>query len=282
MIRLISPLFGQFWQKPLLLIICLLLSACTQIIFQPISTHLYTPTIVDVEYEDVYAETYDGVQLHGWKLKSRTQKKASLVFFHGNAENISTHFANVYWLVDHGYDVYTFDYRGYGKSEGIADLDLIMSDFDPVIARVLQLQSSSQKLVVMGHSFGASMLIYAAAKSQYRSKIKSVIAVSAFSDYQSISQEMLSRSWLTWAFQWPLSLTIDNDYRADAIINEISPLPLLLMHSRRDEVINFYHADVLYARAAEPKQLIEIDSDHNHVFNNEEARQLLLDYLRNL
>jgi hypothetical protein len=104
--------------------------------------------------------------------------------------------------------------------------------------------------------------------------------VEAFSDYHDITQDVLSRSWLFWLFQWPLSFTIDNSYRPLDAIGLISPVPVLIMHSESDEMINIYHAERLYNAAKQPKAFQLIEGNHNNIFFITENRQLLLDYLK--
>jgi alpha-beta hydrolase superfamily lysophospholipase len=202
-----------------------------------------------------------------------------VLFFHGNGENISTHFANVYWLPEQGYDVYLFDYRGYGNSTGVAQLDAVVADFDSIVERVLRDIPADEKLVIMGHSFGASLSIYGVAHSRYRARFHSLISVSAFADYQQITQEVLSRSWLTWWLQWPVAKTINNDYRALSAIPLITPLPLLIMHGEQDEIVAVHHALDLFAAARQPRQLVQVQSDHNYIFNHAQNRELVLTFL---
>jgi len=266
----------------LLLVLVLSTSACTQLLFQPLKPLIYTPDAVHLKYSDIQAVDAQGLRLHGWELHGKGQHVGSLIFFHGNGDNISTQFANVYWLADHGYDVYLFDYRGYGKSEGIPDLDGIVRDYDVMLKSVLQKIPKDEKLIVMGHSFGASLSIYGVAHSQYRDRIAALISVSAFADYHEITQEVLSRSWLTWAFQWPLSFTINNTYRPLDSVALISPIPLLIMHSKQDEIVPLHHAKDLYAAAKPPRTFIMMEGDHNHAFNLKRNRELLLGYLAGL
>lgn len=266
----------------MLLVLVMSASACTGFLFQPLKPLVYSPNAVHLKYNDIYAVDEQGLRLHGWELHAKSKHVGSLIFFHGNGENISTQFANVYWLANHGYDVYLFDYRGYGKSEGVPDLDGIISDYDVMLNAVLQKISKHEKLIVMGHSFGASLSIYGVAHSRYRNRIAALISVSAFADYHEITQEVLSRSWLTWVLQWPLSYTIDNSYRPLDSVALISPIPLLIMHSEQDEIVPLHHAKELYAKAKSPRTLIVMKGDHNHAFNLKRNRELLLGYLAGL
>ena len=257
----------------------LILSGCTNFIFYPMKEHVITPDAIGVEYEDLYVETKDNLQLHGWRLFSEGESEATLLFFHGNAENISTHFANVYWLVAQGYDVYIFDYRGYGRSEGEAELDPIVDDMQLLIGYVLDALPANQKLVVMGQSLGASLSIYSVANSRYRDRIGALVSVSAFSDYHDIAQEALSSSWVFWLFQWPLSKTISNTYSPVEFVDKVAPVPIFIMHSDEDEIIDYYHAQILYEAALEPKQLITLQGGHNVTFSLDSSRQRLLNVL---
>lgn len=265
----------------IIILSCLLLvSGCTRFIFYPMEQHVLTPDAIGIQYRDVFVASADNLQLHGWKLFSENETMGTLLFFHGNAENISTHFTNVFWLTEHGYDVYLFDYRGYGKSEGEAELAPIIDDMQVLTRHVVDAVPANEKLVVMGQSLGASLSIYSVAHSPYRDRIAALVSVAAFSDYQDIAQDALAKSWVFWLFQWPLSKTISNTYSPVDAVDEVSPVPLYLMHSKEDEIIDYYHAERLYQAAQEPKQIISLEGGHNVTFNLEANRQQLLDVLQ--
>ena len=264
----------------ILLSVILLVSACTRYIFYPMQEHVITPDAVGILYQDIFVETADNLRLHGWRLYSSGETRGVLLFFHGNAENISTHFANVHWLVAQGYDVYLFDYRGYGQSEGEAELDPIIADMELIIGRVIEDLPVNKKLIVMGQSLGASLSIYSVAHSQYRDRIAALVSVAAFSDYHDIAQDALAKSWLFWLFQWPLSKTISNTYSPVESVDKVAPVPIFIMHSEEDEIIGFHHAQRLYDTALQPKQLIMLDGGHNVAFNLDTHRQALLTVLQ--
>lgn len=258
------------------------LSACSNFLFVPVKPYPVTPDVVNLLYEDIYMEAADGVQLHGWKLDAEGKSLGSILFFHGNGDNVSTQLPNSFWLAKAGYDVYIFDYREYGQSQGKADLDDTISDMALMIEYIVKQLASNEKLIVIGHSLGGSMAIYAVAHSAYRDKIQSLVTIAAFSDYHDVTQDVLAKSWLFWLLQWPLSYTVDNSYRPLDAISLISPVPVLIMHGATDEMIGMYHAERLYEAANEPKTLRLIDSNHNNVFTKIENRKVLLDYLATL
>ncbi|MBL4711041.1 MAG: alpha/beta hydrolase [Gammaproteobacteria bacterium] len=246
-----------------------------------------TPQAADILYENIYIDTTDGLILHGWKLHadlipSDKQKSGTILFFHGNGDNVSTQLPNTFWLAKEGYDLYVFDYREYGLSQGKAELDAIIKDMELMIAYVANQLSENEKLIVMGHSLGGSMSIFSVAHSAYRNRIEALITVEAFSDYHDVTQDVLAKSWLFWLFQWPLSFTVDNSYRPLDSIGLISPIPLVIMHSENDEMIGMYHANRLFQAANQPKLFKRIDSNHSNIFFAIKNRQVLLETLSEL
>ena len=258
------------------------LSACSQFLFIPTQHQFITPDVLGILHDDIYLETDEGIKLHGWKLNTADKTAGTILFLHGNGDNVSSHIASAYWLVDEGYDVYLFDYREYGLSEGEVSLDNSITDIEKMIAYCVTQLPKDEKLIVMGHSLGGSLAIYAVAHSKYRQQIKTLVTIEAFSDYHDVTQDVLSKSWLFWLFQWPLSFTIDNSYRPLDSVAMISPVSLLILHSEKDKMIDIYHAQRLFDAAKEPKEFHLIDSDHNVVFAKTGNRKILLDYLKTL
>jgi len=273
--------------KALLTMMCLtqlaLLSGCTNLIFQPNNVRYYTPESFDIKHEEVFMKTRDNLRLHGWWLKSGPAKKANIIYLHGNAQNISSHVANVAWLTKQGYDVFIFDYRGYGYSQGEVDLAGIMHDAMDAIAYGAERSAREDiPVYVMAQSLGASLAVYAVASSEFKEKIKALMIVSAFSDFHNITREVLSNWWLTWALQWPLSFTVNNDFRPLDHVANITPVPLAVLHSREDEIIPYHHATDLFEAATQPKTFIEITGSHNAAFVVENNKNLIIKYLDGL
>lgn len=262
-----------------LAIVCLLSQACTNAFFVPTRQHVLTPDRINLEYSDISLPSQDGLLLHGWYLPAKVPARGSILFLHGNGENISTHLATVFWLPAEGYNVYLFDYRGYGASQGDVDLEGSLNDIEVMIGYATSHNTAPNKIIVLGHSMGASMGIYAVAQSPHKNEIAGMISVGAFSDYRVITRDVLSRSWVTWLLQWPVSLAVDNRFTPIKYIAGIAPVPVVVMHSTSDEIIEPYHANLLFNAAAEPKYFQLLNSNHNNVFNAAENRRILLQQL---
>jgi len=244
------------WARAVLPAILLLLQACTAAFFQPMRPMVLTPARIGLAYEDVYFNAADGTRLHAWYLPAGGETKGTLLFLHGNAQNISTHIASVYWLPARGYGVLLLDYRGYGESAGSPSLSGALQDgeaaLDWLAARP---EVRARGMVVFGQSLGGSLAVDVVAHSQHRSQIRGLIIDSAFSSFRRMAREVLGRWWVSWAFQWPLSFAVsDGDDPIDNIA-AVSPIPVLIMHSDQDQVVPVAHARALYAAARPPKTL---------------------------
>ncbi|HUX90181.1 MAG TPA: alpha/beta fold hydrolase [Gallionellaceae bacterium] len=266
------------------LVLAISLSACTNVFFQPQQIQYLTPDQIGLAYEDVYFNSSDGVRLHGWLLPAQGKAKGTILFLHGNAENITTHIASVYWLPAQHYNVFLPDYRGYGRSEGSPSLEGAQEDINSAMSHLLQRSDiDHERIVMLGQSLGGALAIYNTAHSPYRSKIKALITESAFSDYRSIAREKLDSFWLSWPLQWPLSLTIDNDYSPLPVVNKISPIPLLIIHGDKDKVVPLAHGQALYAAAAQPKEMWVVEGGgHIAAFRRKEYQIKLLAYLQDI
>lgn len=261
-------------------VLVLPISGCTSLFFQPQKKTYVTPSVLHLRSEDVYFDS-GGLRLHGWWLHAKDKPKGIVVFAHGNAENISTHIGSVYWLPAQGYDVFLFDYRGYGQSQGTPTLTGLHQDYASALKYVFNRPDTyTRNVFVFGQSLGAAIVLVGTAISPYKSHLRAVIAEGAFTSYRSIAQEKLASSWVTWLFQWPLSLTINDDFRPIDSIAQISPTPLLLIHSETDQVVPFHNAKELYAAAREPKTLWVIKNmPHIQTFNDPENQKKLVEYL---
>jgi uncharacterized protein len=268
-----------------ILFLCVQLPACTNAFFQPLKVHLASPEQYDIQYEDVYFSGESGLSeislaeivLHGWWFPATNEAKASILFLHGNGENISTHAGLVYWLTQHQYDVFIFDYRGYGKSQGEAQIEGVMSDIQSAREYIASRQQQNKKLFIIGHSLGASMGIYNLA--QYPDNVDGVILVSPFSDYQQIARETMNRSWLTWVFQWPASLTIESKYNPIDYVDIMPDIPKLFIYSETDRVIAPEHVLTLYEKAKGKKYSEKVNGYHNSIFAGKKTQRIILQYL---
>jgi fermentation-respiration switch protein FrsA (DUF1100 family) len=203
-----------------------------------------------------------------------------VLFLHGNAENISTHLAAVYWLPARGFNALLLDYSGYGASEGAPSLAGLQEDIAAAMRWLTAAPAIDPgRLVVFGQSLGAAAAITFVARSPHRRYVRALIADSAFASYRGIVREKLASFWLTWPFQW-LAWSVPDDLSPLAAIADVSPIPLLLVHGERDTIVPVAHARRLYAAAREPKALWLVEhAGHIGAFGSEVWRERLVRWL---
>lgn len=258
-----------------------LLTGCNSVFFQPQSKEYLTPDALGLAYENVVLSGAEG-QLHAWWLPAKGKAEGTVLFLHGNAENISTHIASVYWLPAQNYNVLLLDYRGYGRSQGVPTVAGALDDINSAMQHLLQRTDVDPgRIVVLGQSLGGALSLYYVAHSQYRANIKALIVESPFSSYRDIAREKLDALWLTWPLQWPLSFTIDDDYSPLPAVAQLSPIPLLIIHGDKDRIIPLHHGQALFAAARQPKEFWLVpEGEHIAAFRRIKYREQLVQYLR--
>lgn len=258
------------------------LAGCTHVFFQPSSVLVATPGLYGIDYQPVELRAADGTGLFAWFMPARGDAKATVLYLHGNAENISTHFANVAWMPAAGFNVLALDYRGYGGSDGRPSLAGVQLDIDAAMRTLLERADvDPQRIIIFGQSLGGALAIYYAAHSQYRNHVRAVIADSAFADYRLVAREKMADLFLTWPFQWLPKFTVDDDYSPRAAVAAISPIPLLLIHGERDSIVPPHHSQILYDAAHEPKELWDIpDAGHIQALRTAAVRKRLAEFLQ--
>jgi len=273
---LLRPLLGLF--------LLLGLSGCTGFFFQPMKEHVADPQRFGFAYEDVDFTSRDGARLHGWLFPAAGRRVGSILFLHGNAENISTHFANVVWLTEAGFDAFVIDYRGYGRSEGVPDLDGLHLDAAAALDWLLAMPSvKADEVIVFGQSLGGAIALETVANSSRKNDLAGLVVEGAFSGYRAIAREKLASFWLTSLLRWPIGLTINNRYDPKKAAAALSPTPVLIVHGQTDDVVPPHHGEILFEAAAEPKTIWQPkEAGHIAAFSTLSMRKRLVDYLNGL
>ena len=259
----------------------LLLSCCTSAFFQPDRRVYATPASLGLAYQPVALRAADGTRLFAWFLPAQGKARGNVLFLHGNAENISTHFANVAWMPAQGFNVLALDYRGYGGSEGKPSVAGAELDIDAALRALLaRPDTGDARVAVLGQSLGGALAIPYVAHTAYRSRVCALVVDSAFADYRLIVKEKMAAFILTWPFQWLAGLTVDDSYSPERAVAAVSPIPLLLIHGEADKIVPSHHSRLLYARAGEPKELWLVPgAGHIEAMRDPQVRKRLVAYL---
>lgn len=265
--------------KGLLIALCaLLVGACSRMLFMPTRPLVRTPADIGIAYRDVALAASDGTRLAAWWLPATGPARGTVLFLHGNAENISTHLASVYWLPAEGYQVLLLDYRGFGNSAGKPGIPAVFADLHAAIDWLAsEPAAQGLPLFLLGQSLGATLGGYlVGADPAVRARFAAVVLDAGFARYRWIVHDVASQSWLTWPLQWPIGWGMPRGYDLLDQVGNISPVPLLLIHGRQDAIVDYRHAEALFAAARPPRFLLGYDGPHIGSFQDPRVREALL------
>jgi fermentation-respiration switch protein FrsA (DUF1100 family) len=210
---------------------------------------LAAPDAVRLDYEDITLEASDGVSVHGWFVPSDSPRV--LLYFHGNAGNISHRLYSIKEFHDLGLSVFIIDYRGYGQSSGKPTEQGLYRDGEAAWRYLTGERGiAPEDIIVFGRSLGGSVASWIAA----REKTAALIVESSFTSVPDIGQDAYPWLPVRWLSRFEHSTR-----------NEVAKAtcPVLVVHSRDDEIIPFHHGQAIYGAANEPKQFLEIRGGHN-------------------
>jgi fermentation-respiration switch protein FrsA (DUF1100 family) len=258
-----------------------LFSGCASLFFYPEKQHFDNPALNQFIHEDIYFRTADGTLLHSWFFPAK-EALGSVLFLHGNAENISTHVSSILWLVRSGFNVLAFDYRGYGLSEGKPSLQGVHNDAEAALETLLAMSVvDKDRIIVFGQSIGGAVAVNLVAATPHKDHIKALIVDSAFASYRSIAREKMNQFLLTWLFQYPLSWLFNDSYSPAKKIAAVSPVPVLIMHGTLDQVVPMHHGELLFQEAQQPKEFWPVTAvGHIQGVSVPSVRERLLLYLK--
>ncbi|MFZ9521028.1 MAG: alpha/beta hydrolase [Silvanigrellaceae bacterium] len=236
------------------------LSGCNSLFYQPDKLDWSLPQQITPSFEE-FRLPVPGTseRIHAWRFQSRVQKKGTVLHFHGNAQNMSAHVWFVAWLIDAGFDVVTFDYRGYGSSDGIASRENTIVDGQTVL-RWLTTQPQSAPLFVLGQSLGGAVAFASLATLEPEVPVRGLIIESSFASYRKLARKKLGSFFLTWPLQWPLSFLVTDDF-SPAQLKLKNPLPIFFAHGTSDYVVPYKEGIKFAEQAVRQKNLVSFYSD---------------------
>ena len=252
-------------------ILLLMYTAQSRLIYFPASSISYTPGDIGMEYEPVTFSTGDSVQLHGWYVPT-PQARGTILFQHGNAGNISGRLETIRLLHGLGMNLFIYDYRGYGLSEGSPSEEGTYRDAMAAWNYLTQERAiPADRIVIMGRSLGGAVAAWLARQV----KPAGVILESTFTSVPDLGSEVYPMFPVRWLSKF--------EYDSKSAVAEIEA-PLLIAHSRDDDLIPYSHGRKLFALAGEPKSFLEMEGSHNEAFyqTGERYRKRLDEFLGNV
>jgi len=281
-------------------------TGCMERLFYHPSPGPVTPPAHLRDAESVWFNSADGTRLHGWFIPARSQDPASaagprrplppgegggegaievpsvptILHVHGNAGNVESHVGFTEHLPAAGFNLFIFDYRGYGQSAGtprrrgplIADthaaLDALLArdDLDPA------------RLGLYGQSLGGSIALNVMAD---RPELRVAVIESAFASWRLMAANAVGGDPPNPLARALAAILIKDDRRPDEAIAHVGR-PILILHGTADSIIPVSHGRRLAEASGGHAELIELPGgDHNSLRSTHpEADDLMIDFFR--
>lgn len=204
-------------------------------------------------HENLFLKTSDGVEINAWFFPAQTNSpRRHLVFMncHGNGGNISHRLGLYRALLETGASVLSFDYRGYGLSQGKPSEEGTYLDAQAAYQWLRQKGFAGKNIIVYGESLGGGI----ATELCVREETGGLILQSTFTSLPAIGAELYP--WL------PVRLVGKIRYDTRSKLPRLK-VPVLVMHSRDDDLIGYRHSEQNFTAANEPKFFSELRGGHN-------------------
>ena len=221
-------------------------------IYYPDGQLVATPDQIGLDHEEVWLDTADGGQVHGWYVVPEEEPRAHLLFSHGNAGNISGRLWVAQALVERDMAVLMYDYRGYGKSPGEPSEAGLYADGEAAYAWLVQRAGDPARVVLYGRSLGGAVSWELAHRHP---EVAGIVTDSSFTSMPDMASRLIPLP-----FIGTLMRTEMNNRRR---VTQVT-VPKLLLHGTDDELIPFAMGQELADRAAPPVQFVPIEgAGHN-------------------
>ena len=221
--------------------------------FQPTFIKETNDTLeMDYTIESVLFESENGNTLNGWMIKPKgTKPTVTLLHFHGNSAFVGALFKGMVPLVKKGYQIFMFDYSGYGHSEGRAIRKNVLKDGNAALSYVQsRIDVKGTKLVIYGQSLGGNLSGVVGSRRQ--NEIDALVIEGGFSSHKDIAADIAG------VFG---RILVSEKYSSAKEIKNFHK-PILVIHSPQEPIVPFYLGERIFENANEPKEFMEIDSCH--------------------
>jgi hypothetical protein len=212
-----------------------------------------SPGDMGLEYENISLATSDGESLHGWYVPA-INRRGVVLFFHGNAGNISHRLDSIGIFQQLGLDTLIIDYRGYGQSTGKASEKGTYLDAQAAWSYLVDERGvPAEEIIIFGRSLGGAVGAWLGTQHIPAA----LIIESSFTSGVDMAQRLYPflPAGLITRLRYPV---VEYASRLDC--------PVLVVHSRDDEIIPFDMGQSIYAAVKQRKSFLELRGDHNNGF----------------
>ena len=234
----------------------------------------------NLNVQDIFFHTTDKVRLHGRFYSSTNKARGTIVQFHGNAGNITNHVLILLWLVEHGYNLFVFDYRGYGQSQSTPSPAGLHHDALAALRQAENLHRTHTRAgvyVIIGQSLGGAVVLKALEDFAATVPLDLLVLDSTFASYRNVALKITTSS-LTGLVLTPLAwLLVSDAYAADLLRIQHR---LLILHAKHDPTVPFSCGQRIYTQAAAQQKTFWSSDVATHILLSPDQPELQQRFLK--
>jgi uncharacterized protein len=230
-------------------LICLMF-ICFQdsLIYSPTHKIERVPVHAGHSFMNLVLETEDHLKINAWYIPA-PQNNGTVLFCRGNKGNLSDDLGIIESWNRCGYNILSFDYRGYGISQGTPSEDGFYKDARAAYKWLESKNLTKKRFLIHGHSIGGGV----ASKLAVEVDCDGLILESTFTSLKDLAQQKFP--------MLPTSLICFSDFPT---INRLSSVkaPIYVIHSPEDKNIPFKMAKEIYDSANLPKMFLTLKGEN--------------------
>ena len=213
----------------------------------------------DLDYSEYVLNVEDSIKIHTYLFDPKIEARANIFLIRGNGGNTSTSIESIRPLVNNGFRVYSVDWRGFGKSNGIPNYKGIAKDTETAFLDFLRkTEDNSIKTIVYGMSLGGQLAVKLTKDNQ--DKVDALILDGSLESAHSFIVDNFRGLFEPMLIRNPEEY--NQDYVAVRDITDIDNTPKLIIQSNKDRAVPFERGRKIFDSAIEPKTFWETSTEH--------------------
>ncbi len=221
------------------------------------SDNNYQNDKIQFSYDEIFIKVDDKIKLKSWIINKNLKKFKTLLFFHGNAGELSNRIYKLNELNKLDINILLISWRGFSGNEGSPTEENLYKDAKAAIKWLNRKEVENNKIILYGESLGTGVAVEIGKKNNFNS----IILESPFT-----SMENAAKIYYPYL---PVKLLLKDKYNSISKIKKITT-PILIMHGKKDDIVPFSMGKELFEKANNPKySYFTSDDDHMMEFNDQ-------------
>tara|TARA_Y100000817_G_scaffold244504_1_gene196459 strand:+ start:912 stop:1712 length:801 start_codon:yes stop_codon:yes gene_type:complete len=221
------------------------------------SENNYQNDTIQFNHQEIFIKVNNEIKLKSWIINKDLKNFKTLVFFHGNAGDLSNRIYKLNELDKLNINILLISWRGFSGNEGYPTEKNLYEDAEAAIKWLNKKKVSNSQIILYGESLGTGVAVEIASKNNFNS----IILESPFTSIENSAK--IYYPYL------PVSFLLKDRYDSISKIKKINS-PILIMHGRKDDIVPFFMGKKLFEKANSPKDSYFTDiDDHMMEFNSQ-------------